>query len=158
METIWISSVHLCFVSLLPYLHGLKSARSAHLCFTSVDIKSSRWFIWGVFWCVPWVCLYFSDNGFSDIDWWALLMQYNIFSYNCASFCFFSCKSWSKKSDDFWKSIMLFSNFFAMLTDFWCSTLFNAVVFFWKKNWSQFLYMPVEGSLQPWIVFLACID
>ena len=67
MERSWTSSVRLCFVSLSPNLHGLKSARSCHFCFASLDIKSSRWKIWGVFWCVLWIFLYLSDIGFSDI-------------------------------------------------------------------------------------------
>ena len=46
--------------------------------------------------CVPWICLYLSDTGFSDIVSWASSMQSNFSSYNCASFCFFSCNWWSK--------------------------------------------------------------
>ena len=92
MERSWTSSVRLRFVSLSPYLHGLKLARSAHFCFDSVDIKSSRWLIWGMFWCVLWMCLYFSAIGFSDTRWRALSMQYIFTSNGGASFCFFSCK------------------------------------------------------------------
>ena len=159
MERSWTSSVRLCFVSSSPYLRGLKTARNAHFCFASVDIKSSRWKIWGVFWCVLWNCLYLSDIGFCDIVWWASSMQYNFFSYTCASSCFFSCKWWSKKflmtSENrlfFFQIFLQYSLTFDVLL---CSM--QKFVFEWKY-WSHLMYMLFEVSVRPWNVFLACKD
>ena len=130
MERSWTSSVRLCFVSSSPYLHGLKSVRSFHFCFASLEIKSSRWKIWGVFWCVLWVCLYLSDIGICDIVWWASSMQYNVSSHKCASFCFFCCKWWSKKFwwllkiDYFFFKSFCIINWLLMFHSVYCSSSF----------------------------------
>ena len=74
-------------------------------CFATMDIKSSRWKIWGVFWFVLWICLYLSDIGFSVIDWWASSMQHNFTSLDCASSAFLfvsgnrNCFWWLLKID-----------------------------------------------------------
>ena len=122
MERSWTSSVRLCLVSPSPYLRGLKSVRSFHFCFASLEIKSSRWKIWGVFWCVLWVCLYLSDIGICDIVWWASSMQYNFSSYNSASFCFFLVNGDQK---NFWWLLKIDYSFFK---------------FFCKINWFLMFY------------------
>ena len=109
--------------------------------------------------CVLWICLYLSDIGFSDIVSWASSMQYNFSSYNCASFCFFSCKWWSKNFLMTSVNRLFFFQFFLpyQLTFDVPLCLLQYFFFEWKY-WSQILYMLIEGSVRPWNVSLACID
>ena len=51
----------------------------------------------------------------------------------CVLLPFFLVGSDQIFSDDFWKSIIQFRRFFAMLTVFWCSILFTALVVFWME-------------------------
>ena len=56
-------------LSLFSYLHGVKSARNAQLLFFFDDIIFFQCLVWGVFWSVLSICLYFWAIGFCNIGW-----------------------------------------------------------------------------------------
>ena len=87
--------------------------------------------VWGVFWSVLEMCQCFLKIGFSNIDWWALSMPSNFFSYDCACFSSFFLQVMMKELFDYyWKLYSPFSSFDPLLTVFWRSTLFVGVVVF----------------------------
>ena len=128
MERIWTSSVHLCFVSSSPYLHGLKSARKCHFCFASLDIKSSRWKIWGVFF--EFACTYqisdflipFHELHQCNTTFLPLIVRPSAFFLVGSDRIFFSITS---------KTNYNVLSFLSLFIFFCCSTAFTAVVVSW---------------------------
>ena len=68
---------HLCFDWNLQWI--------AQVWFSSDDIKSVWYFVWGVFWCVLYLCPHFLALGFSNVDRCVSSMQSNFISYVRAS-------------------------------------------------------------------------
>ena len=67
--------------SLISHLHGLTTARFAQNCFPFVDIKSFCSLVWGVFWSVLEMWMYFSVIEISNNVWWALSKQCDLIFY-----------------------------------------------------------------------------
>ena len=86
-----------------------------------------RWLVGGIYWSIFQLCSYFLAIGFSDINWWALLVQYNFISYG-----FTFSNPFFVQVDEFFfiaseNQVSLF-NFFSLFFAFSCSISFTAVV------------------------------
>ena len=119
-------SVGMCFVSSRSFLHGLKTARISKLWFYFDDMN-----FFSVFSLSGFMVCSLLASEFSNTDSLALPKQYKTNSCNCATS---GLVLWQKMMKQlflyFWKPNISFSGFFPILTVFWCSIPFFAIVFF----------------------------